>query len=69
MASPSAKQLREQTKEELVLRLAEAKKELFNLRVRMTTKELTNPSDIRFKRREIARLLTLIGEKQSGSQA
>ena len=60
----NAQELRKNTVDELKLRLDEAKGELFKLRVRTTTKELTNGNAIRFKRREIARLNTIIAEKQ-----
>jgi large subunit ribosomal protein L29 len=64
----SAAKLREQTPQELQLRLEEAKKEMFSLRVRQTTKELENPHAIRTKRREIARILTVLHQK-SGNGA
>ncbi len=59
----SATKLHEQTPEELRLRLDEAKKEMFTLRVRQTTKELENPHAITAKRREIARILTVLHQK------
>ena len=60
-----AKHLREETLEDLELRFNDAKKELFNLRVRSTTKELTDPNQIRHKRREIARIKTVMNEKKA----
>lgn len=64
----NAAQMREQSIEELELRLNEAKKELFGLRVKATTKELTDPTQIRFKRREIARITTILGQKRLAAQ-
>lgn len=65
----TAKQMRDQSPDELALRLAEAKKSLFGLRVRATTKELTNPSEIRKTRREIARIQTILAEKSKQAKA
>lgn len=59
-----AKHLREQSVEDLELRLEETKHDLFRMRVRQTTKELVNTNDIREKRREIARILTILTEKK-----
>jgi large subunit ribosomal protein L29 len=59
--------LREHTPEELRLRLDDAKKELFTLRVRQTKKELENPHAIQTKRREIARILTVLTEMDAKS--
>lgn len=62
-----AKHLREQSVEDLELRLEETKHDLFRMRVRQTTKELVNTNDIREKRREIARILTILTEKKSAT--
>ena len=59
----SAESLREQTLEDLQVILEEAKRDLFNYRVQATTKELTNPNLIKVKRREIARINTIITQK------
>ncbi len=59
--------LRESTPEELDMRLNEAKQELFSLRVKSTTKELSNPNLIKSKRREIARINTIMNEKNKGA--
>jgi large subunit ribosomal protein L29 len=58
-----AKKLREMSVEELQLRLAELQKEMFDNRLKATTKELTNPLTIRHARRDYARLLTVLNEK------
>lgn len=60
---PAAK-MRENTPEELKLRLEECRKELWQFRVGRVTKTLDNPHVISAKRREIARILTILGEKE-----
>jgi large subunit ribosomal protein L29 len=55
--------LREQPTEELKIRAAELQKEMFDLRLKSTTKELTNTAKIRDARRQYARILTVLGEK------
>ena len=65
----TAKHLREQSVEDLELRLEESKRDLFGLRVRQTTKELVNTNELREKRREIARILTILAEKASAASA
>lgn len=65
----TAKHLREQTIEDLVLRLEETKRDLFRLRVRQTTKELVNTNELRTKRREIALILTILTEKNTAASA
>ncbi|MDX1971517.1 MAG: 50S ribosomal protein L29 [Candidatus Sumerlaeia bacterium] len=58
-------QLRKQSVQDLELRLQESKRDAFRLRVKATTKELSDTSAIRKKRREIARILTVLNEKSS----
>ncbi len=55
--------LRKMTPDDLQERLAEAKQELFSLRVKQVTKEVEDTSTIRMKRREIARIRTIMNEK------
>lgn len=64
-----AETLRKQTVEDLELRLEETKRDAFRLRVRSTTKELVNSSEIKTKRREIARILTILNEKSSSADS
>jgi len=61
---PKASAIREQTPDEIRLRLTELREELFNLRFRNSMKQLDNPLKIREGRREIARLLTVLAEKE-----
>ncbi|MEN6626870.1 MAG: 50S ribosomal protein L29 [Candidatus Sumerlaeia bacterium] len=56
---------RNMTAEELVDQLDQLQTELFNLRVKNTTKELQDTSKIRETRRTIARVRTLLGEMRA----
>ena len=60
----TAAELREADESELETRLAEAKQELFNLRFQIVTGQLDNSARIRTVRRDIARLLTVLREKE-----
>jgi large subunit ribosomal protein L29 len=67
MASVSAaSELRELTGEELVARLREAKEELFNLRFQMATGQLDNNRRLRTVRHDIARIYTVMRERELG---
>ena len=57
-----ASELRLHDRQELNQRLDESRKELFNLRFQLATGRLDNISRITTVRREIARLLTLLGQ-------
>jgi large subunit ribosomal protein L29 len=65
-AGTTASELRELTEEELVLRLREAKEELFNLRFQMATGQLDNNRRLRTVRHEIARIYTVMRERELG---
>jgi large subunit ribosomal protein L29 len=56
--------LREADEAELETRLAEAKQELFNLRFQIVTGQLDNSARIQTVRRDIARILTVLREKE-----
>ena len=56
--------MREMTSDEIRLRLTELREELFNLRFRNSMRQLDNPLKIRAGRREIARLITVLREKE-----
>ena len=56
--------IREMGPDEIRQRVAELREELFNLRFRNTMKQLDNPIKIRESRREMARLLTVLKEKE-----
>jgi large subunit ribosomal protein L29 len=57
------KELRDLTNEELLGRLADTRKELFNLRFQSATGQLENTAQLKLTRREIARILTLPYER------
>jgi large subunit ribosomal protein L29 len=57
-------ELRELPEAELHARLDAAKEELFNLRFQLATGQLDNPMRIKEVRREVARILTLITERE-----
>jgi len=65
-ATTTAAELRELTNEELVLRVREAKEELFNLRFQMATGQLDNNRRLRTVRRDIARIYTILHERELG---
>ena len=59
-----AAELREADETELENRLAEAKQELFNLRFQIVTGQLDNSARLRMVRHDIARILTVLREKE-----
>ncbi|HHV78052.1 MAG TPA: 50S ribosomal protein L29 [Firmicutes bacterium] len=62
-----AKELRELSSVDLAAKLKSLKEELFNLRFQMATGHLENPARIREVRHDIARVLTVMREKQGAS--
>ncbi|AQA22082.1 large subunit ribosomal protein L29 [Rhodococcus sp. PvR044] len=64
-----AAELRELSEEELVTRLRESKEELFNLRFQMATGQLDNNRRLRVVRHEIARVYTVMRERELGLAA
>ena len=60
----SAKELRSLSDVELTQKLHEAHQELFNLRFRLATKQLDNTSRVSVVRREIARVNTIVRERE-----
>ena len=59
-------ELRELHDEELETRLREAKEELFNLRFQMATGQLDNNRRLRTVRHDIARIYTILHERELG---
>jgi large subunit ribosomal protein L29 len=59
-----AKQVRELSDEDLDVRLRDTRKELINLRFQHATGQLDNPHKLSVTRREIARLLTSIKQRE-----
>jgi large subunit ribosomal protein L29 len=68
-AGTKATELRELSEEDLVIRLREAKAELFNLRVQGATGQLDNNRRLSVIRREIARIYTIMRERELGLSA
>jgi large subunit ribosomal protein L29 len=56
----------EMTLVEVEEKVNELKKELFNLRFRNSMRQLDNPLEIRYLRRDLARLLTALSEHRQG---
>jgi large subunit ribosomal protein L29 len=65
-AGTKAAELRELSEDDLVARLREAKAELFNLRVQGATGQLDNNRRLQVIRREIARIYTIMRERELG---
>ena len=61
-------ELKGQSVTELNAQLVEAKKELFNLRFQNATNQLDNTSRIKEVRKNIARIQTIITEKEKVAQ-
>ena len=59
-------EIRTLNNEELATKLEEAHEELFNLRFRLATKQLENHREIPNVRRRIARIKTIIRERELG---
>ena len=59
-------EMRELHDEELETRLREAKEELFNLRFQMATGQLDNNRRLRTVRHDIARIYTILREREVG---
>lgn len=59
-----ANQLREMSQDELNQNLAEFKSELFNLRFQLATGQLENPMRIREVKKNIARVKTILRERE-----
>jgi large subunit ribosomal protein L29 len=60
------REIRDLGDEELVERLDSSKEELFNLRFQLATGQLDNPMRIKEVRRDVARILTILRERELG---
>jgi large subunit ribosomal protein L29 len=60
-----AKEIRDLKPEEIQAKLADKRHELMNLRFNQVTGQLTDPSQLRLIRRDIARLETILAESKS----
>jgi len=57
--------LRDLTKDELLQKQEELKRELYNLRIRKGVQELDNPLKLRTLRRDLARIETIFSEDRT----
>ena len=61
--------IRKMSAEELETKLKELKSELFNLRFQHAINQLENPHKIADVKKDIARVMTVIGEKKTAENA
>lgn len=61
-----AHEIREMDNEELRRSLDESYRELMNIRFRLATKQMANTSQVRYVKRNIARLNTIIRQRELG---
>ncbi|GEP41356.1 50S ribosomal protein L29 [Brevifollis gellanilyticus] len=61
------KELREMSVDELGARKREIRQEMLNFRVQQQIGQLENPSRLRFMRREVARIETLITQRKASA--
>ena len=59
-----AKEIRDLSNDELQKKVADLKVELFNLRFRAATGQLENPSSIKEEKKDMARVKTIIRERE-----
>jgi large subunit ribosomal protein L29 len=64
-----AKEVREMSDDQLAFSLREAQEALFNLKFQASTEKLDAPSTLKKTRREIARLYTIIHERERAKSA
>ncbi len=57
-------ELRDMTKEEILIKKEELDKEIFNLKIRQATKQIDNPLRIMTLRRELARIVTILHDDE-----
>ena len=57
-------ELRKLSNEELNSKITETKKELFNLRLKNSTGQLEKPSELRNLRKAVARMKTILKERE-----
>ena len=64
-----AKEVREMSDDQLAFSLREAQESLFNLKFQASTEKLDAPSNLKRTRREIARLYTILRERELAKAA
>jgi large subunit ribosomal protein L29 len=68
-ATNIVREIRESSEQELSGRLSRLEAKLFELRLKHATNQIENVSQIRTTRREIARVLTVLGERRNAKAA
>jgi large subunit ribosomal protein L29 len=63
-----ATEIRELSGDEMAVELANLREALFRMRFRQVTENTNNPGEVRAIRRDIARVLTVMRERQSAGQ-
>jgi large subunit ribosomal protein L29 len=69
MRELNAEKIRDMTEDEIETRIRELHEEIFNLRFRNAMRQLQNPVLIRERRRDIARMRTILTEHRKGIRA
>jgi large subunit ribosomal protein L29 len=64
-----AQEARDLTPEEIERKLKETKESLFKLRIKLSTKQLENTSQIKALKKDIAMMSTVLRQKKSGKEA
>lgn len=59
-----AQEIREMPTEEILRQLQESRRALFNLRFQRETEQLERPAEVRRLKRDIARMLTVLRERE-----
>ena len=60
-------ELRQMSAADLTVKEREAREEIFRLKLKMRTNQLDNPSNYRRARKELARVMTLLGQKSKSA--
>ena len=63
-----ANNIRELTNEELQHQFDETRREMFNLRIQKSTGQLENPARLRMLRRDVARMETILTEREKAAK-
>jgi len=64
-----AKEIRALSSLEIRKQLEEARRELFNLRFRLATRQLANHREVRKVKKKVARMLTILRERELAEEA
>ena len=63
-----AADVRDMSTDDIKIRIAEAQEELFRLRFRGATQQLENPALIKSLRRDVARMRTILRERETATK-